>query len=452
MESRGITISQKELHRYHVLRMVLDGRLTLREGSELLGISYRQAKRLKKDAVEGISGLVHGNRGKPAWNRTPEDVRSRVIELSEQRYCNFNDSHFTQMLEKREGLKLSNETVRTIRRAEGIRPKHKRRPPKHRSRRPRKAAEGLMMLWDGSPHRWFGKGHPPCCAMAAMDDATGRVLALFFTDYECSWGYFELLRRVLKDYGIPGCVYQDRHSALKRNDDFWSIEEELAGRQDPTQVGAALEALGVEAITALSPQAKGRVERLFKTLQDRLAAMLELEGITDIDEANTYIEKVFLDEFNLMFGQEPAESASAWRKVPSTLDADRILSLRYDSTVANDNAIRLGGMVIDIPPGPSKRSYAGVRAEVRQMLDGSWRVYYDDKLIAQAPASTVAEPIRARRRRKGVTAAYDSQWIYLASAPPKATDPEAGTAVATTAKGTARRAKPGGVIRATRIA
>lgn len=165
-----------------------------------------------------------------------------------------------------------------------------------------------MMLWDGSPHHWLGKDHPPCCAMAAMDDATGKVLALFFTEYECSWGYFELLRRVLRDYGIPVSVYQDRHSALKRNDDFWSIEEELAGRQEPTQVGAALEKLGIEPIVALSPQAKGRVERLFRTLQDRLTAMLELEGITDIDRANTYIEDTFLSEFNSMFATSPEES------------------------------------------------------------------------------------------------------------------------------------------------
>ena len=122
-----------------------------------------------------------------------------------------------------------------------------------------------MMLWDGSPHRWFGKERAPCCLIAAMDDATGKVLALFFTEFECSAGYFELAWRVVRDYGIPGCVYQDRHSALKRNDAFWSFEEQLAGRQDPTQVGAALEALGIEQIYAQTPQAKGRVEKLFET-------------------------------------------------------------------------------------------------------------------------------------------------------------------------------------------
>ena len=309
-----------------------------------------------------------------------------------------------------------------------------------------------MMLWDGSPHQWFGKERPPCCAMVAMDDASGRVLALFFVEYECSWGYLELLQRVLRDYGIPGSVYQDRHSALKRNDDHWSIEEELAGRRDPTQVGAALEKLGIEPITALSPQAKGRVERLFRTLQDRLVAMLELEGIGSIDEANAYIESTFVGEFNEKFAQAASETQSAWRKVSRSLDVDRILSLRYDSTIANDNALRLGGMLIDIPPGPNKRSYAGVRAEVRQMLDGSWRVYYEDKQIAQAAACPIAEPIRARSRRKGVRAAHDSRWVYLASAPSQAVDDRPLNAPVRTATGSVRRAKPGGVIGATRLA
>jgi len=448
MESGGIRISQRDLHRYHVLRMVLEGKLTLSEAGGVLGVSYRHAKRLRKEAENGISDLVHGNRGRAPWNKTPEEVRRQVVGLSESKYGKFNDRHFTEMLLEREGLRLSDETVRVIRRSEGIKPKQKRRPAKHRSRRPRKAQEGLMMLWDGSPHHWFGKEHPPCCAMAAMDDAKGSVLGLFFVEYECSWGYFELLRRVLRDYGIPGSVYQDRHSALKRNDEFWSIDEELAGRREPTQVGAALEKLGIEPITALSPQAKGRVERLFRTLQDRLVAMLSLEGITSIDEANAYIESTFVGQFNARFVVAACESQSAWRKVPRQLDVERVISFRYEAAVANDNAVRLGGMVIDIPAGPGKRSYAGARAELRQMLDGSWKVYHEDTLIADAPPSPVSEPIRARHRRKGVRAAHDSRWIYMASAPPRADE----SYVNNTARPSVRRAKPGGVIGATRLA
>ncbi len=461
MQMEGIGIEQKDIQRLHVLRMVLECKMTLVEAARVLQVSYRHAKRLKRAAVEGITGLVHGNRGRRPANRLEEALRARVVALSEGRYKDLNDTHFTEMLAEREGIDISRETVRRIRRAENHRPKCKRRVRQHHKRRPRKAAEGMMMLWDGSPHRWFGGERPACCLMAAMDDATGKVLALRMVSHESSHGYLELLERVTSRHGIPASVYQDRHSTLKRNDGFWSISEQLAGRQDPTQVGAALEALGIQAIFALTPQAKGRVERLFKTLQDRLVVMLRLEGITETEAANAYIEDSFLDYFNNRFAVKPEKTMSAWRKAGRALDLQRILSLRYDATVAGDNAIRLSGMVIDVPPGPGGRSYAGVRAEVRQMLDGSWRVYHQDTLIATAPATEVAEPIRARKRRKEMRAAHDTEWVYLASAPEQderrvqSHTPEEDALANTPAHraaGTVRRASPGRAIGATRIA
>jgi len=444
----------KRLNRYHWLRMVCDGAITLVEASGKMGVSYRQAKRLKGAFISGgIEALAHGNRGRPPANKTDDEIRSRIIALSEDVYSKLNDTHYTEMLADREGISVSRETVRSILRSEGIRPKRKRKARKHHRRRPRKECEGLMMLWDGSPHRWFGREHPPCCLMAAMDDATGKALALVLVEYEGSWAYLELLRQVVSQHGIPGSVYQDRHSALKRNDEFWSIEEQLAGRQDPTQVQAALEALGIEQIFAQTPQAKGRIEKLFETLQDRLVAMLGVEGIVDIESANRYLNEVFLDYFNSRFAVPAERTQAAWRKVPRALDLERVLSFRYESRVANDNAIRLGDVTIDIPPGPGKRSWAGVKAEVRQLLDGSWRVYYQDRLIATAPATEVAEPIRTRRRRKGVRAAVDAEWIYWASAQQtRSSLPQTASAPAHTAAGTIRRAGPGGTIAATRIA
>lgn len=203
----------------------------MRQASLAMDVSYRHAKRLKAVfSSGGARALVHGNSGRVPANKTDSETRLKIVRLSEEVYFDLNDTHFAEVLWEREGIKVSRQTVRSIRRAEGIRPKRRRRVTQHHSRRPRKLAEGLMMLWDGSPHRWFGKEREPCCLMAAMDDATGKALALLFTESECSAGYFELLRRVVRDYGIPGCVYQDRHSALKRSDDFWSIEEQLAGR------------------------------------------------------------------------------------------------------------------------------------------------------------------------------------------------------------------------------
>jgi transposase len=421
--------------------MVLAGRLSLSEAAEKLGISYRQAKRLKKSFEnDGISGLLHGNRGRVPANKTSDDLRSKVLALSKDRYAQFNDTHFTEMLVEREDIVLSREVVRKIRREEGIKPKTRRRPRKHHKRRPRKAQEGLMILWDGSPHRWFGSDVEPCCAMSAIDDATGKVVGLFFTEVECSWAYLELLRCVVRGHGIPVSVYQDRHGSLSRNDGYWSIEEQLAGRQNPTQVGSALESLGIEPIFATTPQAKGRVERLFGILQDRLCATLDLEGIKDIAKANEYAP-TFVEKFNGKFSVTAADTQSAWRKPRRGLDMERVLSFEYEATVGNDNAIRFDGVVIDIAPGPGKRSYAGLKAELRQLLDGSWRVYYSDELIATAPASEIAEPIRARSRRKGARAVTHSTCVYMAS-----------KLVSTVSGNSVRRSAPGRQIGATRIA
>lgn len=389
-----IRISQKELTRYDVLRRVLDGVISLKEATGYLGVSYRQAKRLKSRAEAGAAGLVHGNRGRSPCNKLSEYLRGKVLELSGEEYGSYNDTHFTEELAK-QGIELSRESVRRLRREAGIAPKRKRKVRKHHRRRPRKSSEGLMVLWDGSPHRWFGKDVDPCCLMAAMDDATGKLLAAFFCEHECSWAYLELIRRIVRDHGVPASVYQDKHTALKRNDEFWSLEEELAGRREPTQVGRALEELGIEAIFANSPQAKGRVEKLFETLQDRLVAEMERLGIRDIAGGNAYLEERYLAEFNKRFAVA-AESEHRWRRLKAGVDLEKICSFCYSASVANDNAVRFSGLVFDIPPGPGGMSYAGARVELRQLLDGSWRIYHQDKLIATAPPTEVGEPFQSQ--------------------------------------------------------
>lgn len=405
-----ITITQKEAARHKVLSMVSDGTLGLKEAAGYLGVSYRHAKRLRgKVQQEGLAGMAHGNRGRSPSNKIPEELRKQILELSQEEFSKFNDTHFTEELAGK-NIVISRESVRRMRREAGVAPKRKRRPRKHHGRRVRKAHEGLMMLWDGSPHQWFGEQRR--CLMAAMDDATGDLLAAFFLDQECSWGYLELLRRVVKNYGIPVSVYQDKHTALKRNDSFWSLEEQLADRQEPTQVGMALEALGVEPIFANSPQAKGRIERLFETLQDRLVAQLAHAGITQTDEANTYLEETFRPAYNQRFGLE-VKTEKKWRRPKPGVDLERICSFGYTATVGNDNCVRLSGISFDIPPGPKGRSYSRCKVEVRQLLDGSWRFYCQDSLIATADSTELREPFRAKRRRKdGARAAKACEWVY----------------------------------------
>ncbi len=200
-----------------------------------------------KNAVvaRGAAGVKHGNTGSAPCNTIELSIRNRVVELrKDKKYLDTNDCHFTELLASHEGILLSRASVSRIRRAENIKPKHKRRRNnKHKKRRDRKEAMGAMLQWDGSTHRCFGDDN--CCLMAAIDDATNVVVGVHFVKAECSVGYLIILNQVVMNHGIPCSIYQDGHSSLQRNDNHWSIEEQFAGRQEPTQVGAALEALGI---------------------------------------------------------------------------------------------------------------------------------------------------------------------------------------------------------------
>jgi transposase len=419
MEGEKVFMSQRQLQRLEVMSLVEAGKITLKEGAEKIGMSYRQTKRIRKRVQEkGAKGLIHGNTGKPSNHRMKEGIKAKVLKLSQKVYGEFNDQHFTEKLAEEEGIEVSRETVRKIRRGAGMGPKRKRRGQKHRKRRERKAQEGWMVLWDGSPHPWFGQNRPPCCLMAAIEDATGVILAARFFVFEGTEGYLWLLRQIVTQYGIPLSIYQDRHGSLKRNDDHWTLEEELAGRQEPTQVGQALRSLGIQPIFALSPQAKGRIERLFGTLQDRLGAELGLAKVTTLQQGNDLLP-AFIRRFNHRFAIAPCQVEKAWRSVPKTLDVDRAISFHYPTKVGLDNTVRLGNLLLDIPPGPLGRSYAKARVEVRQLLNGSWKVYYRDRLIAKHPPTALQEPIRALRRKRSPAPGDESHtWVYQASAQP----------------------------------
>ncbi|HDH33980.1 MAG TPA: hypothetical protein ENG88_00810, partial [Nitrospirae bacterium] len=239
-------MSIKELQRVRVMEQVMGGGLSLVEGSGYLGLSYRQSKRLKASySIRGPVGLIHDNRGRRPGNALSESEKEIIMNLSSGKYANTNDSHFTEMLEEREGINVSRETIRRIRRSSGQKPKRRRRPVKHRSRRPRKASQGMLVQWDGSPHKWFGDDQPPCCLLDAIDDADSKLLAAVFVPVENSEGYLRLLSRLLIRHGIPMAIYHDRHSIFVRTDDLWTIEEQMQGRQYPTHIGRVLEDLNI---------------------------------------------------------------------------------------------------------------------------------------------------------------------------------------------------------------
>jgi len=393
-------MSKRQWKRLDAVERISQGKLTLVEAAEVLGLSKRQVRRLRRAVErEGAKGVVHGNTGRAPKHTIEGKVREQVLELRRKTYAGFNDQHFTEKLREVEGVKISRASVQRLLRASGIGPPRQRRAPKHRRRRDRKPQAGLMILWDGSRHEWLEERGPMLCLMAAIDDATGELLpGAHFVEQECSAGYFRVLKAIAEEKGLPYSAYMDRHGSLKRNDDHWTLEEELRGAQDPTQVGRALEALQIEVIYALSPQAKGRVERMWGTLQDRLVSELRLAGATTAQEANAVLE-AFRADHNRRFAIAPADATPAWRAVRRGTDLARICSFHYEATVLNDNTVRLEGMVIDIPPGPRKRSYAGVRIELRQFLDGGWRVYRGDTVIATAGATSPGE-LRALRRHR----------------------------------------------------
>jgi len=393
-------MSNRQWKRLDAVERIGQGELSLGEAAEVLGLSKRQVRRLRR-AVErqGAQGVVHGNTGRAPKHRLEEDVRERVLELRRKKYAGFNDQHFTEKLCEVEKVKISRASVQRLLRASGIGPPRRRRAPKHRRRRDRKPQAGLMILWDGSRHEWLEERGPMLCLMGAIDDATGDLLpGAHFVEQECAAGYLRVLKAIAEEKGLPFSAYMDRHGSLKRNDDHWTLEEELRGAQDPTQVGRALQALEIEVIYALSPQAKGRVERMWGTLQDRLVSELRLAGAKTAQEANAVLP-AFRADHNRRFAISAADATPAWRAVRRGTDLERVCSFHYEATVLNDNTVRLEGMIIDVPPGPRKRSYAGVRIELRQFLDGGWRVYLCDTVIATAEATSPGE-LRALKRHR----------------------------------------------------
>jgi transposase len=400
MDEEELIMSQRDLNRMHVVRLTLERGESVQRGAELLGLCARQVKRLRKKMREGgVKGVLHGNRGRKPWNRTAAKTADKVLQLARGRYQGLNDTHLTEKLNEKEGVKLSRWTVRVLLRRAGIAAVRKHCAKRHYKRRERKAQEGALLLWDGSSHRWLGESGPKWTLVVAMDDATGALLDGVFAEQEDAQSYLTCFKHLLTERGIPLAIYMDRHGIFKRNDDHWTLEEELAGERIPTQVGLALKSLGVEPIFALSPQAKGRVERLFGTLQDRLVSELRLAGIGTRDRATTFVNGSFKTDFNRRFSKPPEQSQAAWRKLPRGLDVERICSFRYEATVGNDNAVRLAGVILDIPEGPNHKGYAKSRVEVRQLLDGRWRVYLKDQLLLETNKPEIKAPLRTVRRR-----------------------------------------------------
>jgi transposase len=368
MKQETFTLSQKELQRVTVISHCVQGNLTCARAAELLDLSPRHVKRLKSRYRQGsAAALAHVSRGRPSPRRTPQAVRRRALELARSRYAGFNDHHLQEKLVEKEGFSLSRETLRRLLRASGIGSPRKRRPPAHRQRRLRSACEGQLVQLDGSPHDWLEGRGSLLTALGMQDDASGKILAAQFFPSETSQGYFRLLQSLLRRYGVPVAFYGDRSGVFTRNDDHWSLDEQLAGQRQPTQFGRALQQLGITFIAAQSPQAKGRIERLWGVLQDRLSSELRLAQACDLDSANRVLAR-FVADYNRRFARTPRDASSAWRSAPENLE--RIVS--------NDNVVQWDGRRLQIHPQPRRFSFAGAKVQICQALNGRVSLYYRD--------------------------------------------------------------------------
>jgi transposase len=394
-----VSMTRKEVRRPGLVQAALAGKITTAEGARALGLSQRQFRRLKaRYRAENAPGLVHRARGRPSPRALDGALRAQVVELLLTTYREFNDCHCAETLAAGHGLVISRSTVRRLRRELGLAPKRRRRPPQHRARRPRRPAMGSLVLIDGSPFDWLGTG-TPLLLLGAIDDATGTVVALHFRPAEDLHGYLVLLGRIAAAYGLPVSLYGDRLGVFVRNDAHWTLEEELQGAQAPTHFGQVLADLGIGYITAHSPQAKGRLERLWETRQDRLVAELRLRGLRTVAAAEAFLP-TYLAAHNRRFAQPPAAATAAWRRPPRDL-ADR-LSCCYTRQVAKDNTVRLGARLVQIPRGRHARSYAGCRVTLRECVDGRLLVEYQHQRLATAPTPEpgfVLKPQRTGRRR-----------------------------------------------------
>jgi transposase len=389
-----ILMGTRDARRLGVIQAALEGKLTNQQGADSLRISRSQFKRLRRKVREaGVKGVLHGNRGRTSPRRLSDRLREAVLELLTGE-VKLNDHHISDLLEGKK-LAVSPASVRRMRQEHKLPPKRRRRGPKHRRRRDRKPRRGTMVLVDGSPYQWFDTTGPLWTMLGAIDDATSEILALTLRPTEDLHGYMTLMRELFTQHGVPGEMYGDRSGILIRNDDHWSLEEELAGKQDPTHFGRMLEGLGVRFIAATSPQAKGRIERLWATLQDRLAAELRLLGHTTLEAALAYLP-LFIAAHNARHACVAAETVSDFRPAPR--DLDRVLACTYQRVVARDNTVRVAGRWVQVPPGPSGRSFHKARVEVRELLDGRMLVLHPKHgLIAEQPSPNADFMLTNRR-------------------------------------------------------
>ena len=391
-----ITMSVKELEKLEVIADVTKKRISQKNASKRLNLSVRQIKRLvKRFRAEGAQGLTSKRRNFVSNRRLPDDLRLKVLNLYQENYPDFGPTLFCEKLSELHHIDLSKETVRKWLLTEGLW-KRERKIKARKSLRERKPCFGEMLQLDGSHHGWFEGRRDKAVLMSFIDDATGMVYALFY-EYEGTIPAMDLLKNYCLEHGIPMSIYSDKHTTYKSTD---------KNKEALSQFGRALSELGIELIHANTPQAKGRIERLFKTLQDRLVKELRLRNISDIETANNFL-KQYLPVFNSRFNVIPFDNTNVNVKIDGDIDLLSYLCIKEQRTVKNDNTISYNAKIYQLEPGVRAK-----RVTVEERIDGSMSIKYNgaslkyEEIIKRPPK--IADKV-AKIRKKYIPPA-DHPW------------------------------------------
>lgn len=332
-------LKQKDLKRATLIEACINGQCTVKQVANALGLSERRVKQIKKEVKEnGVKSIQHGNRGRKPKNTISNETKKKILELrSSYQYELSNFKHFQEILKERENIDISYSALYNILHNAGIKSPKKHRKSKLHHRRKRKESEGMMLQADGTPFDWFGNGEK-YSLHGFVDDATGKITGLYMCKNECLLGYLEVLRQTLENYGIPISLYPDKYSVFfppKKVDDHVTIEEQLNGREKGiTQFGRIIEELGITMFPANSPQAKGRIERLWETLQSRLVTEFRINNITTMEQANTFLSN-YINIYNSKFAIEPLNKNNVFLKLPKKYNLDELLCVKFERTIDN---------------------------------------------------------------------------------------------------------------------
>jgi hypothetical protein len=365
-----VSMSNQEFSRLQVLLDVQSGRLRIEDAAQLIGLRRRQIFRLLKGIrKDGPAGLISKRRGRPSNRRLPPEYRELAMALVRERYADFGPTLAAEKLTELHGFGISRETLRHWMIEDGLWVDRRRRLPSVHQPRNRRECVGELVQIDGSDHAWFEDRRPRCTLIAFIDDATSLLLALRFVGDESTFDYFRVTRTYLEAWGKPIAFYSDKFSV------FRVYKRDAEGGSGMTQFGRALHELNIDIICANSPQAKGRVERAFGTLQDRLVKELRLAGIDTIEAANAWLP-TFMDDHNRRFAKPPKNAKDLHRPLSTDENLTEILTTRHERTLSSNLTLHYDRMVLILEPNAASRPLAGKRVMIVNYPDGRFAVQY----------------------------------------------------------------------------